>query len=188
MPKGIYNRKTSRPRPLCSEEKKRKIRKALKGRIVTGMLGKHHSRKTKDKMRNAENSGFIRKEEHRGRKSEFKKGYQGGHHFEKGSTPWNKGLKGVMPSGKNHSQWKGGIDLENRRVRRSLEYEIWRNEVYKRDNWTCRICGKKCKPKDIIAHHLKFFSEYPELRFSVDNGITFCRACHAKIHKPRKKK
>ncbi len=23
-------------------------------------------------------------------------------------VPWNKGTKGLMPSGKNHSQWKGG--------------------------------------------------------------------------------
>jgi len=85
--------------------------------------------------------------------------------------------------GEDSANWKGGIDLENKRARQSLEYEIWRKEVYKRDNWTCRICGKKCKAKDIVAHHLKLFSEFPELRFSVDNGIVLCRSCHLKVHK-----
>ena len=84
--------------------------------------------------------------------------------------------------GENHWNWKGGISSEDKKVRQTLEYEIWRQEVYKKDNWTCRLCGKKCK-KDIIAHHLKLFSVFPELRFSVDNGITLCRSCHKKIHK-----
>jgi len=37
--------------------------------------------------------------------------------------------------------------------------------------------------KKIVAHHLKLFSEFPELRFSVDNGIVLCRSCHLKVHK-----
>jgi len=91
---------------------------------------------------------------------------------------------------KGHIGYKGGyIDgrtPEMELLRHSLEYTIWRNEVYKRDNWTCRICGKKCKAKDIIAHHLQLFSEFPELRFVVDNGITLCRSCHLKLHKQLK--
>ncbi len=86
--------------------------------------------------------------------------------------------------GKLSSNWQGGIDYENKKLRHSLEYEIWRNEVYKRDNWTCRLCRSK---KDIVAHHLKLFSEFPELRFSVDNGITLCRSCHMKLHFNNKK-
>jgi len=81
--------------------------------------------------------------------------------------------------GDKSANWKGGIDLENKRVRHSLEYEVWRMEVYKKDMFKCRLCGKK----DIVAHHLKLFSEFPELRFSVDNGITLCRSCHKKVHR-----
>ena len=84
--------------------------------------------------------------------------------------------------GDKHPNWKGGIDLENKRIRRSLEYQIWQSEVYKRDGWKCRLCGKHCQKKDIIAHHIKLFSDFPELRFSVENGITLCRKCHCKIH------
>jgi len=84
--------------------------------------------------------------------------------------------------GKEARNWQGGITTENKKARQTLEYMIWRNEVYKRDHYTCRICGKKCTAKTIVAHHLKLFSEFPELRYSVDNGIVLCRSCHGKIH------
>jgi len=79
-----------------------------------------------------------------------------------------------------HWNWKGGKDYENKKIRNNLEYGIWRKEIYKKDRWTCRICGSK---KQIVAHHLKLFSEYPELRFDINNGITLCRSCHLKLHK-----
>ena len=85
--------------------------------------------------------------------------------------------------GEKRYNWKGGITSENNRIRQSLEYSIWRREVYKRDGWTCRLCKNK-NHKQIIAHHLKLFSEFPELRFAVENGITLCRSCHFKIHSP----
>lgn len=122
-----------------------------------------------------------------------------------GQKAWNKGTKGIMkpnstsfkkgehPSkktefkkgderitGENNPNWKGGVSYGNEKIRHSLEYVAWRNEVYKKDGWTCRICGSK---KKIVAHHLKLFSEFPELRFSVDNGIVLCRSCHLKVHK-----
>lgn len=83
----------------------------------------------------------------------------------------------------NSANWRGGVTDENSEKRKCLEYKIWRNEVYKKDNWTCRICKRKCGNKEIVAHHLKLFSDFPELRFSVDNGITLCRKCHLEIHK-----
>lgn len=90
-------------------------------------------------------------------------------------------------NGEKHWNWKGGITQENSKLRNSLEYIIWRNEIWKRDYWTCRICkfrSKGKKAKDIVAHHIQLFSEFPELRFSVENGLTLCRKCHIRIHKP----
>lgn len=89
--------------------------------------------------------------------------------------------------GERSPRWKGGITSEQGKIRNSLEYIIWRNEVWKRDYWTCRICKKHCEKGDIVAHHLKLFSDYQELRFAVENGITLCRSCHAKIHELNKK-
>jgi hypothetical protein len=32
------------------------------------------------------------------------------------------------------------------------------------------------------AHYIKNFAQYPELRFALDNGMTFCVVCHDKFH------
>ena len=39
-----------------------------------------------------------------------------------------------------------------------------------------------------VAHHLKTFKDYPELRFDVDNGQTLCRSGHKKVHEEIGKK
>lgn len=86
-------------------------------------------------------------------------------------------------SGKNHWNWKGGITSENNQARHNDEYINWRNAVYVRDWFTCQICKVKCNSKSIIAHHIKPFSDYKELRYNVDNGVCLCRSCHKKTHK-----
>jgi len=58
----------------------------------------------------------------------------------------------------------------------------WRKEVYKRDNWKCKINNKDCKGK-IEAHHICSWKEFPELRYDINNGITLCHH-----HHPRGKK
>lgn len=75
-----------------------------------------------------------------------------------------------------HNRWRGGISPINQKIRRSLEYRIWREAVFKRDNYTCRFCGKR--GGTIHADHIKQFAYYPELRFAIDNGRTLCKACH----------
>jgi hypothetical protein len=82
--------------------------------------------------------------------------------------------------GENHWNWKGGVSKPNKELRRREEYIKWRDGVFRRDNWTCRVCGYK--GHDVVAHHILDFHKYPELRFDLDNGITLCRSCHKKIH------
>lgn len=82
-----------------------------------------------------------------------------------------------------HPMWKGGVTPVNKMIRESLKYKNWRNKVYRRDRWNCQICKKHCEPKNIIAHHLKSFSEFPKSRFITKNGVTLCRNCHARLHK-----
>jgi hypothetical protein len=35
----------------------------------------------------------------------------------------------------------------------------------------------------LVAHHILNFSSHLELRFSIDNGIVFCKNCHREFHK-----
>lgn len=100
--------------------------------------------------------------------------------FKKGQTPWNKGIEYDKIKGEKHWKWNNGISGEHKQIRHSVEYNIWRKTVYARDNWTCQHC--KVKQRFPVAHHIKTFKDYPELRFDVDNGITLCRSCHKKEH------
>ena len=82
---------------------------------------------------------------------------------------------------KNHWSWKGGITPENMRIRKSIEYRLWRESVFARDNFTCQkyeIRGGK-----LVAHHINNFSDFPELRFAIDNGITLSKKAHDEFHK-----
>lgn len=74
--------------------------------------------------------------------------------------------------------WKGGVSLINKRIRAGVEFRLWREAVFSRDNWTCQEC--KVRGGGLHPHHLKRFSDYPELRFSIDNGLTLCADCHKK--------
>jgi len=76
--------------------------------------------------------------------------------------------------------WKGGLTEKNKSIRNSIEYRLWREAVFARDNWTCqryRIKGGKLAP-----HHIQNFSQYPELRFAIDNGITLSDTAHQAFH------
>ncbi len=75
-----------------------------------------------------------------------------------------------------HNLWKGGKTKETIRLRSSLEYKLWRDSVFKRDNYTCVWChqlGGK-----LNADHIKPWAYFPELRFAIDNGRTLCVECH----------
>jgi nitrate/TMAO reductase-like tetraheme cytochrome c subunit len=131
-----------------------------------------------------------------------KRGFQKGHKL----IPWNKGKKNVykkhalelmkqakigtkpsintrMKMSKAHTGnkcnfWKGGINKESDKVRKNIEYRLWREAVYARDNFTCQKCHMR--GGRLNAHHIKSFSMHPELRVALDNGVTLCIDCHKK--------
>ena len=85
--------------------------------------------------------------------------------------------------GQNSHFWKGGITPFSMKIRMSLEYRLWRTAVFERDNYTCIWCGAKSgngKRVVLNADHIKSFSQFPELRFAIDNGRTLCISCHYK--------
>lgn len=80
-----------------------------------------------------------------------------------------------------HNFYIDGRTPERKSIRRSIEYRLWREAVFARDNWICQGegCGKQgCY---LEAHHKKSFALYPQLRFAIDNGISLCVTCHAKV-------
>ena len=141
-----------------SEETKRKISKALKGKN-TWMDGVKRSEETRKRMSLAR-KGKPKSKEWRKRVSEIHK-------------------KRVL-EGKQYN-YKGGITSENRRIRKNIEFRLWREAVFARDNWTCQKYGKR--GGELHPHHIQNFAQHPELRFAIDNGITFSKEAHLEFHK-----
>ena len=66
----------------------------------------------------------------------------------------------------------------------------FRNAVYKRDNYTCKICGhkpaKEVYLEELDAHHITDRNEMPNGGYVKENGITLCcvgNNCHLKAEK-----
>lgn len=179
--KGTTWEPTDETRKKMSESAKGRVpwNKGLKGHPSCKGFTGSHSEETKKKI------------------SESRKGKAIGNKNRQGHEPWNKGIEynvhtkewrekvSKANSGSNHWNWKGGIDSENRIMRNSSKHKEWAKSVYEYDRWTCQYCGYK--GKKIIAHHIKSWADFPDLRFETSNGITLCRSCHVKIHKPSKK-
>lgn len=77
-----------------------------------------------------------------------------------------------------HNSWKGGVTPIHYKIRHSIEFKLWRESIFKRDNWTCQDCG--VRGGKLHPHHIKPFATHPELRFELSNGRTLCVDCHKK--------
>jgi hypothetical protein len=97
-----------------------------------------------------------------------------------GITAWNKGIK----TGKHSWNYIKDRTLVKTtdREHKNPRYVEWKKEVHTRDKGKCRISNKDCSGR-IEAHHILPWSNFPELRYEVNNGISLC-----KKHHPRKRK
>ena len=154
---------------IYSKETLKKISDAVKGRVVS------EKKKEKTRLRMLGNQytlGYKYSDEHRQKLSEIHKGCSFTTEHRRNLSIANKGEKAW--------NWKGGVNSINKQIHHSVDYKLWRESVFERDNWTCQKCGTvggKLHP-----HHIKGFAEYPDMRFVVSNGITLCVQCHAQEH------
>ncbi len=89
---------------------------------------------------------------------------------------YNRKKRSEEKVGNKNPAWGGGINSEDSRMRGRIEYKLWREAVFARDNWTCQCCHKR--GGRLQAHHIKSMKQYPELKLSIDNGQTLCIDCH----------
>jgi len=87
--------------------------------------------------------------------------------------------------GPNHHQWTGGSTLRQTLYHRKENID-WRKTIFERDDYVCQKCGSRNgfgKAILLRAHHIKNWKDYPKSRYTISNGITFCKKCHNEFHK-----
>lgn len=93
-----------------------------------------------------------------------------------------EGQPGRFCSPRCNGAWRRTLPRKST-SRNSAAYKEWRAAVYRRDNYTCQRCGERSTRKNRLhAHHIKYWADYPELRFEVSNGLLLCGSCHAREH------
>jgi len=174
MPKNIGTSFGVRGKSL-SEETKGKISNSTKG-DKHHMFGKHLSEEHKLKLSIAGKGRIISKETIK----KIKKATTGLRGYWKGKkrSPETRLKMKEAQLGEKGNNWRGGIYPENKRIRGSSDYKIWRDKVFERDNFTCQICTKR--GGTLNADHIKPFSQFPELILEINNGRTLCVPCHKK--------
>lgn len=99
--------------------------------------------------------------------------------------------------GINSPSYKTGYKIFNTYIRQLKLYFKWRQNVFKRDNFTCAKCGQK--GGYLHAHHIISFkhlvNEFKKTStniyddalnympfWDINNGVTMCRKCHRLHH------
>lgn len=130
-------------------------------------MSKRGYKQTREHIENANlaKRGRSLSTKHKLKLSEARKKY-----FTNGNKPWN---------------WKEDrtklCRISKQGERRTSAYFFWRMQVWIRDGFKCRIANQDCDGR-IEAHHILGWSEYVELRYEINNGITLCHT-----HHPRKR-
>jgi len=123
--------------------------------------------------------GMNQKVETKRKISMSEKGHIGGmlgkHHSEE-----TKLKMSICRRGSGNSNWKGGKTKVIRAMRKTKEYIHWRNEILKRANGRCELCGKKTKLE--VHHKISVFKDI-SMMLDPTNGIALCHECHLKEDK-----
>lgn len=182
-----------------SESTLTKIREA-RLKQVAPHLGKFHTQETKIKMSGSHRLSFVKDPTLATRLSLVALGKRNSPatEFKKGLIPWNFGKQNPHSSGKNNSNWKGGVTKLQEKIRKSFKYRQWRSDVFQRDHYTCQDCSAKNGVGNgetiLNADHIKPFAlilqeslidtfekaMICEQLWNINNGRTLCIDCHKK--------
>jgi hypothetical protein len=181
MPKGIYKHiphNGTFQRGCVPWIKGRKLSPEHKEKIRLAHLGLKHSQEDKEKMSKSQKLRFQK------------------------NPAWNKGKKMSPEAIENNRKAQTGKkqSIETREKHRqallgeknpnyidgtskftAIRYadfrlKLWREQVFKRDNFICQKCLRK--GLSLEAHHIKSWAQYPDLRYDLNNGQTLCKECH----------
>jgi len=154
-----------------SSESRKKISDSLKGNHYA--LGFKHSDETKRKV-----SIASKKQDH-----SWKIGRKPNEETRKKMGLAHKGHNGYWADKirENSPNWRGGINPENDNIRKSKESKLWIKACLERDNFTCQKTGQI--GGKLQVHHINNFAQFIELRFALDNGITFSKETHKEFHR-----
>lgn len=86
--------------------------------------------------------------------------------------------------GANNHNYNPNLTDEERQELGRYEgrYKAFRKAVYKRDKYSCVVCGNG-KSNTLVAHHLDSYSDFPDRRTDPENAVTLCESCHKDFHK-----
>lgn len=109
------------------------------------------------------------------------------------------GLKSIgRIKGDKNPAWKGGITPVHIQIRTSRQYLLWRKNILKFDDYTCRKCGKRGGELNVDHYPISFSAILNKLIieqgldnlydkainygmfWDLNNGRTLCINCHRK--------
>lgn len=103
-----------------------------------------------------------------------------------------RGIERPYMQGENSYLWRGGITPLYHQIRWCTKYRQWRENIFKRDNWTCKICFKRGNGILHADHYPITFSRIINtykivslketkkcsMLWETINGRTLCKECH----------
>jgi hypothetical protein len=175
---GIFHHSEKTIRKMSASQKGREISKEHRDKISESLKGRKHTEEEKNKIGEASRGRKVSIET----RLKISKGNQGKEVSAETGRKISAANKGKR-CGDKHPNWQGGKtpqELIDRRLFSTTVSQL----VLARDNYTCQVCNEE---SDCLhADHIKSWSEYPELRFDIDNCRTLCRACHYYVTYKRK--
>jgi 5-methylcytosine-specific restriction endonuclease McrA len=71
-------------------------------------------------------------------------------------------------------------------IKEQYEHPLWQKkkyEIYERDGWICRCCGKDYRELavQLHAHHLYYDRNFLLWEYDNESIVTLCENCHIKL-------